>query len=156
MDFPSKFPDFREFTPETGSQVTASATTQRSETRNWQLASRKPDFAAISRARRSPISGLGDIVSRACLTRLSPTVKILSQTRSGYETSGGVANWGFKVAPVTAEYLAQSIWRAHDVNHDRPVWQKMQTNGMNIDVSWYEPAKRYAELYREIAVIRSV
>jgi glycogen synthase len=32
----------------------------------------------------------------------------------------------------------------------------MQTNGMNIDVSWYEPAKRYAELYREIAVIRSV
>jgi hypothetical protein len=30
MDFPSKFPDIRDFTPETGSQVTASATTQSS------------------------------------------------------------------------------------------------------------------------------
>jgi len=67
-----------------------------------------------------------------------------------------LAPTGFKFAPVTAENLAWSIQRAHDVYRDRPVWQKMQTNGMNVDVSWHEPAKRFAELYREIADIRSV
>jgi starch synthase len=66
-----------------------------------------------------------------------------------------LAPTGFKFAPVTAENLAWSIQRTHDVYRDRPVWQKMQTNGMNIDVSWHEPAKRYAELYREIVEIRS-
>jgi starch synthase len=61
---------------------------------------------------------------------------------------------GFKFAPVTAENMARSIQRAHDVYRDRPVWQKMQANGMGTDVSWREPAKRYAELYREIAEMR--
>jgi starch synthase len=70
------------------------------------------------------------------------------------DPNDGLSPNGFKFAPVTAENMARSIQRAHDVYRDRPVWQKMQANGMGTDVSWREPAKRYAELYREIAEMR--
>ena len=98
-------------------------------------------------------------LTQLCALRYG-TVPIVSRVGGLEDTvsdpGDSLAPTGFKFAPVTAENLAWSIQRAHDVYRDRPVWQKMQTNGMNTDVSWHQPAKRYAELYREIAEIRSV
>jgi starch synthase len=69
---------------------------------------------------------------------------------------GGDAPTGFKFNPVTSDNLAATIRRAHDAFADKPAWQRLQTNGMNTDVSWRGRAARYAEVYREIAAMRHV
>ena len=61
---------------------------------------------------------------------------------------------GFKFGPVTAENLADAIRRSHAVFRDRPVWRRIQTNGMSTDVSWRNRASRYADLYREVTGLR--
>jgi len=58
---------------------------------------------------------------------------------------------GIQFAPVTSAALADALLRAHLLFHDKPVWQKLQTTGMGVDVSWRTPASQYAELYREVA-----
>jgi starch synthase len=58
---------------------------------------------------------------------------------------------GVQFAPVTAGALADSLRRAHLIFHDKPVWQRLQTTGMSVDVSWRTPARHYADLYREVA-----
>jgi len=58
---------------------------------------------------------------------------------------------GVQFAPVTADALADALRRAHLLFHDKPVWQRLQTTGMNVDVSWRTPARQYADLYREVA-----
>jgi hypothetical protein len=75
---PCFLPCFPKLPLETGSQWTASATTQSSETRTVQAASRKAAFAAISRDFIKPILGLcGKIsVSEALSARPSPVAKI--------------------------------------------------------------------------------
>jgi hypothetical protein len=61
----------------------------------------------------------------------------------------GVAT-GLQFSPVTAEGLAVALWRTAKLFRDRPTWRSMQTNGMGTDVSWCRPARRYADLYREL------
>jgi starch synthase len=61
---------------------------------------------------------------------------------------------GFKFAPVTSDALAGTLRRASGAFHDKPVWQRLQRNGLSTDVSWRERANRYAELYREIVAAR--
>lgn len=58
---------------------------------------------------------------------------------------------GVQFAPVTAEMLEAAIGRAASLFRTPPVWQQLQRNGMATDVSWRDPARRYAALYRDVA-----
>jgi starch synthase len=58
---------------------------------------------------------------------------------------------GIQFGPVTSENLADAICRAKGLFHNKPVWQRIQKNGMTVDVSWHNRARRYADLYRQIA-----
>ncbi len=64
--------------------------------------------------------------------------------------AAGVAT-GVQFAPVTAEMLEAAIRRAAALRRQPQTWQRMQRNGMATDVSWRDPARRYAALYRELA-----
>ena len=64
--------------------------------------------------------------------------------------SAGGAATGFKFGPVEIENLAGALRRANALFHDKPAWRIMQKNGMAVDVSWRNSARRYARLYRQI------
>ena len=59
----------------------------------------------------------------------------------------GGGQTGFKFGPVTAENLAGVLQRACATFHDVAAWRRIQRNGMSTDVSWRNPARRYADLY---------
>jgi starch synthase len=58
---------------------------------------------------------------------------------------------GFQFAPVTTHGLQAAIRRTCKTWVDQPRWKAMQKRGMATDVSWAQPAKHYATLYRELA-----
>jgi starch synthase len=58
---------------------------------------------------------------------------------------------GVQFGPVTSENLAEAISRAKALFRNKPVWQRMQQNGMAVDVSWHNSARHYADLYRQVA-----
>ena len=60
--------------------------------------------------------------------------------------SAGVGT-GVQFAPVNVPMLENTIRRTARLYRNKPVWRRMQTNGMATDVSWINPARRYAELY---------
>jgi starch synthase len=62
----------------------------------------------------------------------------------------GAAATGVQFGPVSIDHLANALRRANALFHDKPVWRKMQRNGMAADVSWRNSASHYAELYRQI------
>jgi starch synthase len=64
-------------------------------------------------------------------------------------TTGGKQT-GFKFGPVTTENLAGVLQRACATFHDVAAWRRIQRNGMSTDVSWRNPAGRYANLYRKL------
>jgi starch synthase len=66
-------------------------------------------------------------------------------------TGGGQT--GFKFGPVTAENLADVLRRAFATFHDVAAWRRIQRNGMSIDVSWRNPASRYADLYSSLVEV---
>lgn len=68
--------------------------------------------------------------------------------------AGNVAT-GIQFGPVTSENLAVALRRADKLFRDKPVWRRMQKNAMSIDLSWRNPARHYADLYRELAALRS-
>jgi starch synthase len=57
---------------------------------------------------------------------------------------------GFKFGPVSAENLAAVLQRANATFHDVAAWRRIQHNGMSTDVSWRNPARHYAGLYRRL------
>ena len=59
---------------------------------------------------------------------------------------------GVQFTPATAEMLESAILRTATLYRDKAAWRRMQTNGMGTDVSWRDPARRYAALYRSVAV----
>jgi starch synthase len=63
--------------------------------------------------------------------------------------TAGVAT-GLQFFPVESLSFANAIRRAVRLYVDRPKWKAMQTNGMATDVSWRQPAARYAALYRAL------
>jgi starch synthase len=85
----------------------------------------------------SRVGGLADTVTDASETSLAENIAT-----------------GIQFAPVTSAALAAALLRAHLLFHDKPVWQKLQTTGMSVDVSWRTPASHYAELYREVARVQ--
>ena len=61
---------------------------------------------------------------------------------------------GVQFSPVEAAMLAEAIARAARLYRDRAHWRRLQANGMSMDVSWRQPARRYAELYRGLIAER--
>ena len=68
--------------------------------------------------------------------------------------SAGVAT-GVQFAPVTVPMLEAAIFRTASLYRDRAGWRRMQENGMRLDVSWADPARRYAALFRQAHAERS-
>jgi starch synthase len=58
---------------------------------------------------------------------------------------------GVHFSPVTAEALAAALRKAAAMFKDKTLWRKIQLNGMKTDVSWTQPARTYANLYRTLA-----
>jgi starch synthase len=65
----------------------------------------------------------------------------------------GRGQTGFKFGPVNAENLGDAIQRAWSTYHDVAAWRRIQRNGMSTDVSWRNPARRYADLYSGLVEI---
>jgi starch synthase len=66
----------------------------------------------------------------------------------------GVAT-GIQFWPATPEALDMALHRLLEIWRDRPVWQRMQRNGMAADVSWRGSSTRYVALYRSLLAERS-
>ena len=63
---------------------------------------------------------------------------------------GAVKATGFQFSPVTREALEAALRRAANVWSDRPAWQALQSNAMQADVSWDEPAGEFLRLYTRL------
>jgi starch synthase len=57
---------------------------------------------------------------------------------------------GIVFSPVTQDALDQALRRAAALWRNRQRWAQVQANGMAVDVSWSESARRYAGLYAEL------
>jgi starch synthase len=57
---------------------------------------------------------------------------------------------GFQFSPVTREALEAALRRAANVWSDRSAWQALQSNAMQADVSWDEPAGEFLRLYTRL------
>jgi starch synthase len=64
--------------------------------------------------------------------------------------AAGVAT-GVQFAPVSPEVMEAAIHRTIAIFRDPPAWRRLQANGMATDVSWRDPARRYAALFRSVA-----
>ncbi len=58
---------------------------------------------------------------------------------------------GIQFAPPTRDTLEAAIARAARLWRQPDAWSRIQRNAMASDVGWARPARRYAELYRELA-----
>ena len=66
----------------------------------------------------------------------------------------GVAT-GIQFWPTTAEGLQSALQRLLLLWQDRPVWDRVQRNGMAADVSWQGSATRYVALYQSLLAGRA-
>jgi len=64
------------------------------------------------------------------------------------------AGTGVQFAPVSAPMLENAIRRTAALYRQPDVWRRLQANGMATDVSWRQPARLYAELYRGLIAER--
>jgi len=58
---------------------------------------------------------------------------------------------GFQFGPVNLGAAIDAFERAKTLWRDRNAWRQLQMSGMQADVSWRRPARRYADLYRACA-----
>lgn len=56
---------------------------------------------------------------------------------------------GFILAEATAPALWSAMQRVCRTRQDRPLWQRIQQNGMQQDFSWGQAARDYIQLYRD-------
>jgi starch synthase len=71
----------------------------------------------------------------------------LADTVVDLDATPGKAATGLQFSPVTREALEAALQRAANVWSDRPAWQALQSNAMQADVSWAEPAAAFSRLY---------
>ncbi|TWB77218.1 starch synthase [Nitrospirillum amazonense] len=57
---------------------------------------------------------------------------------------------GLRFQPTTTLALEGAIQRAAALHADQTVWKRLRRNAMATDVSWTNPARRYAALYRDL------
>ncbi|MBG0802738.1 glycogen synthase GlgA [Methylocystis sp. H4A] len=62
---------------------------------------------------------------------------------------------GLQFSPTTAEALALTLREAERLFGDAETWRKIQVNGMRTDVSWRNPARRYAKLFEDAVAARA-
>jgi starch synthase len=74
----------------------------------------------------------------------------LDDTVQQYDPRTGTGT-GFKFGPYEAGALLEKIREALYFYARPDDWQKIQLNGMKVDNSWTAAAKKYVELYQEIA-----
>jgi starch synthase len=74
----------------------------------------------------------------------------LDDTVEQFNASTGTGT-GFKFGPYDAGAMLEKIREALYFYGRPDDWQKIQRNGMLVDNSWEAAAKKYAELYREVA-----
>ena len=65
--------------------------------------------------------------------------------------AAGVAT-GVQFGPVNWMMLEAAIGRAQSLWRNPKDWARLQTNGMRAEVGWSRPARRYAEIYRGLAL----
>src|SRR5688572_27689843 len=70
----------------------------------------------------------------------------LDDTVQNYDAVSGGGN-GFKFGPYQADKFLERIYEALFAYADPEVWRKIQRNGMSIDNSWENAARKYVELY---------
>lgn len=58
---------------------------------------------------------------------------------------------GIQFGSATSDNLAVGLRRAAALFADPAAWRRVQKNGMATDVSWRNPARHYADLYRKVA-----
>jgi starch synthase len=68
--------------------------------------------------------------------------------------AAGVAT-GVQFAPVDTDMLRGAIGRSVALYRQPATWRQLQHNGMATDVSWRDPARRYAALFRELLAARA-
>lgn len=68
--------------------------------------------------------------------------------------AAGVAT-GVQFSPVSRPMLETAIRRTANLYRDPDTWSRMRRNGMSTDVSWRNPARRYAQLYRSVLASRA-
>jgi starch synthase len=57
---------------------------------------------------------------------------------------------GFQFAPVTPDALREAVRRAIRAHAEPKIWARLQSQGMDADVSWERSAARYAKLYASL------
>lgn len=62
---------------------------------------------------------------------------------------------GVQFHPVNTPMLDGAIRRIAGLFADSETWRGLQRNGMTADVSWAQPARRYAQLYKDLAAERA-
>jgi starch synthase len=95
--------------------------------------------------------GLNQMYSMRCGT--VPVVRAtggLDDTVEQFNASTGTGT-GFKFGPYDAGAMLEKIREALYFYGRPDDWQKIQRNGMLVDNSWEAAAKKYVELYREVA-----
>ena len=70
----------------------------------------------------------------------------LDDTVENWDPVAGTGN-GFKFGPFRADKMLEKIYEARFAYADKEGWKKLQLNGMSVDNSWENAARKYAELY---------
>jgi starch synthase len=55
---------------------------------------------------------------------------------------------GFKFREYSTDKFLERIYEALFHYHDKEAWRRLQRNGMTIDNSWQNAARKYVQLYR--------
>jgi starch synthase len=66
-----------------------------------------------------------------------------------YKTAGEESGTGFSFNDYNGQALYAALFRAIDTFHDKPVWKKIQINGMNKNYSWENTSGYYIDLYQK-------
>jgi starch synthase len=65
---------------------------------------------------------------------------------------GKALGTGIQFAPATAPMLEGAIRRTNSLYREPAIWRRLRVNGMTTDVSWRPSARRYAALFRALAL----
>ncbi len=71
----------------------------------------------------------------------------LEDTVEEYDNAAGTGN-GFKFREFRADKFLEKIYEAQFAYADKDSWRRLQQNGMAVDNSWENAARKYVELYR--------
>lgn len=74
----------------------------------------------------------------------------LDDTVENFDPVAGTGN-GFKFGPYRADKFAESVYEAMFAYADKDAWRRLQANGMKIDNSWENAARKYQWLYQMIS-----